>query len=150
MKTELPVVLTSAASAPSYRAFGDEITFLLTGEQTGGQYTLFLETTPPGSGPPPHWHENEDEIFHVLEGRVSFFADGKWTETGPGTSVFAPRKSVHTFKNTGDQPCRMVITTSPAGFEKFFTQAAEVFAKPGAPNVGRAIAIANEHGIYFV
>lgn len=132
-----------------YRAFGDEVTFLLTGAQTAGQYVVFLECTPPGGGPPPHWHDNEDELFHVLEGRVSFFADGKWTETGPGTAVFAPRKSVHTFKNTGPTPCRMLITASPAGFERFFMAAAAEFARPNGPDMARAVAIANEHGIHF-
>ena len=44
----------------------------------------------------------------------------------------------------------MLIHTSPSGFEKFFTQAAEEFAHPGGPDLNRAIAIAGNYGIRFV
>src|SRR5438046_7615589 len=41
--------------------------------------TLFRSSmTRPGGGPPPHYHSNEDETFHVLEGRFAFLADGQW------------------------------------------------------------------------
>src|SRR5438552_722863 len=72
------------------RAFGDEITVHLDGKQTGGNFTMFTAVTPPGGGPPPHYHKLEDEWFLVLEGRASFFRDGKWEEVPPGTAVFMP------------------------------------------------------------
>lgn len=132
------------------RAFGEEIHLYLTGEETGGRFTQWLEITPPGGGPPPHYHTGEDEWFHVLEGTVSFFRDGIWQEAGPGTSVWCPRESIHAFKNTGESPSRMLLTTAPSGFEIFFARAAEEFAKPGGPDMPRAFEIAAEHGIHFV
>ena len=44
---------------------------------------MWTEITPPDGGPPPHHHVNEDEAFHVLEGRVAFLSDGEWHEVGP-------------------------------------------------------------------
>jgi len=38
-------------------------TFLVTGEQTGGAYFVMEALVPPGGGPPPHIHRNEDETF---------------------------------------------------------------------------------------
>jgi quercetin dioxygenase-like cupin family protein len=132
------------------RAFGDEVIMHLEGEQTGGALSLWTNITPPGGGPPPHYHLNEDEWFVVQEGRVGFLADGQWQEVGAGGVVFAPRGSVHTFKNVGDKPSRMIVSTSPAGFETFFSRCAEEFAKPGGPNMERILEISAEHGIYFV
>lgn len=132
------------------RAFGDEVTVLLDGEQTGGKLALGIVVSPPGGGPPPHYHLNEDEWFVVQEGRVSFFVDGQWKEVPVGTTVFIPRTVVHTFKNIGDKPCRMLVAASPAGFEIFFTRCAVEFAKPGGPNMERIVQIAGEHGIHFV
>lgn len=132
------------------RAFGSEIRFHLTGEHTGGQYTMFTEITPPGVGPPPHRHANQDEWFHVLEGRVAFLANGEWHETGPGASVFVPRGEAHSFKNVGEAPSKMLIHVAPSGFEHFFAEAAEEFARPGGPDMGRAVAIAEKHGIQFL
>ncbi len=131
-------------------AFGEEVTIYLDGELTGGKLTLWTEITPPGGGPPPHYHLNEDETFHVLEGRVAFLIDGAWREVGPGGSAFMAPGVVHTFKNVGDQPSRMLLTTEPSGFEKFFARCAAEFAKPGGPDMSRVIEIGVEHGIHFL
>ena len=86
----------------------------------------------------------------MLEGQVSFLAGGKWTEIGPGSGAFVPRGSVHTYKNVGDSPLRMVLTVAPAGFEDFFAEAAEEFAQPAGPDMATVIAIAGQFGIQFV
>jgi quercetin dioxygenase-like cupin family protein len=132
------------------RAFGEEVTIHLDGESTGGKLTMWTEITPPGGGPPPHYHLNEDEAFHVLEGRVAFLLDGEWREIGVGGAAFIPRGVVHAFKNVGDRPSRMLLTTTPSGFEKFFARCVNEFAKPGGPDMSRIIQIGIEHGIHFV
>jgi quercetin dioxygenase-like cupin family protein len=131
-------------------AFGEEITILLDGERTGGKLTMWTEITPPGGGPPPHYHLNEDETFHILEGRVAFLMNGKWHEVGPGGAAYMSRGVVHTFKNVGDQPSRMLITANPSGFEKFFAHCAEEFAKPAGPDMSEITKIGKEHGIHFL
>ncbi|PYL06612.1 MAG: cupin domain-containing protein [Verrucomicrobia bacterium] len=111
---------------------------------------MWTGTMPPGGGPPLHYHLNEDEIFHVLEGRVAFFLDGEWREVGPGGSAFMPRGVAHTFKNVGDAPSRVLIMTIPSGFEKFFARCAEEFARPDGPDMPQIVKIGVEHGIHFV
>ncbi|MBB5039351.1 cupin domain-containing protein [Prosthecobacter dejongeii] len=132
------------------RAFGQESHFHLTGEQTGGAYTQWVEITQPGGGPPPHFHTREDEWFYVLEGQMSFLKEGQWNEGGPGTAVYMPRNVPHAFKNTGNIVSKMLITTAPSGFENFFARCAEVMNQPGEPDMQRIIEISAEHGIYFV
>ncbi|WP_035601489.1 cupin domain-containing protein [Haloferula sp. BvORR071] len=134
----------------SHTAFGDQATFLLTGEHTGGAYTMFEYVTAPGGGPPPHRHDAEDEWFLVLEGQAEFLVDGVWTSAGPGTAAFMPRGSVHSFRNPGDIPLKLLIHTAPAGFEIFFAKCADEFAKEGGPEMEKIFAIAAEHGIAFV
>ena len=131
-------------------AFGEELIFHLTHEQTGGKLSLWTEITPPGGGPPPHFHVREDEYLLVQDGRVSFFVDGQWRELGAGGAVFLPRGVVHTFRNVGDKPSRMLASTSPAGFETFFSRCAAEFRQPAGPNMDRIAQISAEHGIHFV
>ena len=132
------------------RAFGEEVIVHLGGEQTGGKFALWTEITPPGSGPPLHYHLNEDETFVVQEGRFSFFREGQWQELGPGGIAYMPRTVVHAFKNVGDKPGRMLLSTQPSGFEIFFSRCAAEFSQPGGPNMERVFAISAEHGIHFV
>ena len=70
------------------KAFGEEVTILLDGERTGGKLTMWRGITSPGGEPPPHYHSNEDETFHVLEGRVAFLVDGEWHEVSAGGAAF--------------------------------------------------------------
>ena len=99
-----PPHITFPGKTNVFRAYGDEATFLLEGQHTGGRYTMFVYVTPPGGGPPPHYHATEDEWWHVLEGTASFLADGQWVDVTAGGAVFMPKGNVHTFKNNTDRP----------------------------------------------
>ena len=85
----------------------------------------------------------------MLEGSASFLADGAWHEAGAGAAAFMPKNSVHAFKNVGNVPLRMLITTAPSGFETFFTRCAAEFANPAGPDMPRIMEISAEHGIHF-
>lgn len=145
-----PPVTMPPGTGRVLHAFGEEVILHLGGEQTAGKFSLWTEITPPGGGPPPHYHEREDEWFLVNEGRMAFLLEGKWIEMEAGGVAYMPKGSVHTFKNIGDKPSRMTVTTSPSGFELFFSRCAEEFAKSGGPNMERIVAISAEYGIYYV
>jgi quercetin dioxygenase-like cupin family protein len=146
----LPIVV-APGQGRSIRAFGLELIFHLTGEQTGGRFVMATAIAPVGDpGPPPHYHDDVDECFVVQEGRMSFLVDGQWREVEPGTMVFAPKFSVHSLKNVGDTPARVLFSSLPAGFENFFAQCEKEFQKPGGPDMARINEIALEHGIHFV
>lgn len=147
---EIEPAITLPGQGPVLRAFGEEVTILLCGGQTGDKFTLFHEVTPPGGGPPLHYHKQDDEHFYVLEGQASFCKDGQWTEVPAGTAVFMPKGTVHAFKNVGQTPLRQLIQTTPAGFETFFARCADEFAKLRGPDMERVKEISAEHGIYFV
>jgi len=138
--------LVRANEGRTLRAFGHAIFVLLDGKQTGGKFTAFLNMTPPGGGPGPHYHEREDEWFYIIEGRVSFLLNGTWTDLFPGDCVYSPRVSVHGFKNNTDQPIRVFINIAPAGFENFFAEAAEEWAQP-EPDMNRLRALDEKYGL---
>jgi quercetin dioxygenase-like cupin family protein len=43
---------------------------VLAGRRTCSSFSLITCRIPPGQEPPPHIHDDEDEAFSVLEGRV--------------------------------------------------------------------------------
>lgn len=131
-------------------AFGSDFEIHLGGEDTDGNLCLFSEITPPGGGPPPHIHRAEDEWFFPLEGRVEFFKEGSWSEVPLGTVIFVPQGLVHTFRNPGDSPLKMLMGISPAGIEVFFERCAAEFARPEPPEMDKIAAIGAEFGIRFV
>jgi mannose-6-phosphate isomerase-like protein (cupin superfamily) len=66
-----------AGTGPAYRSPVDQITFLITGEQTGGAFFMAEVLVPPGGGPAPHIHHREEETFYILEGTLNIQAGGE-------------------------------------------------------------------------
>jgi quercetin dioxygenase-like cupin family protein len=145
----IPCIVVKPSDMKVMEAFGDRVTFRLTGRETGGKYTAFLVETPPGGGPPPHVHDREDEWFQVLEGEVEFFSAGQWTKVEAGSSVFAPRGSIHCFRNVGNTTLRQLIHTAPSGFEDFFAAITAEWQAEGGPDMERVVAISADYGISY-
>jgi quercetin dioxygenase-like cupin family protein len=145
-----PTLIVQPGEGKAIRAFNAELTFHLCGDQTGGRFVQATIVTPPNSGPPPHYHVNEDECFVVQEGRISVLTEGTWVEVGPGAVVFTPKGTVHTYKNIGTTPSRMLFSAAPSGFELFFAECEKEFQKPGGPDMPAIIGISARHGIYYV
>lgn len=99
-------------------------------DATNGTYALWEALVPPG-GPPPHAYSREEEGFYVLDGEITFTVNGERVVAGPGTFANIPVGSVHSFKNEGDRPVRMLISVAPAGLERMFFEVG-VPAEPGA------------------
>ena len=71
------------------------------------------ETTPPQGGPPPHIHHLEDELIYVLEGEVELLVGERTIRETAGASAYAPRGILHTFKNVGTSPSRVLVVFTP-------------------------------------
>jgi quercetin dioxygenase-like cupin family protein len=128
---------------------GDHYTLLATGEDTGGAYALIHAVVPPQGGPPPHIHRREDETFYVLEGELTFQADGQTIEARAGAFLTLPKGSLHTFKNTGPTTAKMLITVHPSGLEQFFAEVScpsqEESVSPAA--IAKLLAVAPKYGL---
>lgn len=98
---------------------------ILSASATGGAVSIVDSLSPPGSGPPRHVHEREDETFVVLTGACEFWLEGETFIKGPGESTFIPRGREHTFRVVRDQPSRHLLILTPSGFEGFFAEMAQ-------------------------
>lgn len=93
----------------------------VTAYDTSGNYDLmFAETPPKVQGPPPHLHNSFKESFLIIEGEMEFFINGEIKNIKAGEFVDIPPKTLHTFVNQSDLPCKWINIHSPKGFRAFF------------------------------
>ena len=104
--------------------FGEvEIVLKASAETTGGAFSLFEENEPVDT--PLHIHDNEHELFYVLEGEHVFVVGEERFRVGPGGLVFAPRGVPHAQRRVVPRTGRILVLSCPAGLEGFFRELAD-------------------------
>lgn len=124
------------------------VAFKLWGQDTGGAVSIVEHPFPVGALVPPHMHTREDEYSIVTEGEIGFRSGDREAVLGPGGYITKPRGEMHTMWNAGQSPARMIEVISPAGFENFFRQLADMIAD-GPPEFPDLMALADKYGLQF-
>lgn len=127
---------------------GDNQNIKLTGKDTNGQFTLIEQNNLPGVGIPPHVHENEDEVFQVIEGQVEMTIGDKLTTLNSGDLIFCPKGIPHSWKVVGNQNARTMLSIFPAGLENMFEELSELPA--GQPDLEKVGEICGKYNLKFV
>jgi mannose-6-phosphate isomerase-like protein (cupin superfamily) len=121
---------------------GERITFLVTGEETGGEYYRNeLRVKPRGFVADPHVHPKMEETFAIISREFTFVVDGEKRKLGAAEGATVPAGTPHTWWNSGDDEGVAIVEFRPAVkveefFETFFglTQDGKVSPKTGLPN----------------
>lgn len=99
-----------------------EFVLRVSGEMTGGAYSIIEEIAPLDT--PLHVHKNEDELWYVLEGEHVIQVGDDEFRVGPGDIAFGPRGVPHAQRRVVPRTGRFLVIISPAGFEGFFRELA--------------------------
>jgi mannose-6-phosphate isomerase-like protein (cupin superfamily) len=134
---------------------GELVTYKLGSEDSGGASSLFEVVVQPQGGPPPHIQHREDEWTYVLEGEFELLNEGRIMRCRPGSLVYVPKGDLHTYKNVGQAPGRLLVGQIPGGaLQAFFEEVGEEAIEKdspsvmdGPPDVERIVEIAARHGI---
>lgn len=104
----------------THRYTGEQVTFVETAQETGGEYLLLEVALPPhGDGPPLHSHLKFTEEFTCLEGTLSITHDKQKFDLAPGQKALVLLGFNHTFTNNSAEPVRFnVKLTPPSLFEE--------------------------------
>jgi quercetin dioxygenase-like cupin family protein len=96
-KVITPLVLQNGQGRALWH-FGALMNFKALTEETGGQYWAVEGLADKHMAVPLHSHTREDEIWFVLEGEIAFTLVEEVIIGGPGTFVYIPRNTPHTFQ----------------------------------------------------
>lgn len=126
--TRKPIVLPPGGGR-SYPMGRIQAIFKADGAESENRYSIsewWLE--PRTTGPGAHAHE-EDDVFYVLAGTMSFLVDGAWLNAEAGSFVLVPAGTTHDFENRGTVRAGVLNFSAPGGFEPHMPSISEWFSE---------------------
>jgi quercetin dioxygenase-like cupin family protein len=110
----LIAVMTSNSILDLRAVFGVSAQVTTPSAATGGAYVELECTADPGSGTMVHYHPEQEETFHVLEGTMEVLRDGAWIPVQAGQTHGVSQGEVHAWRNRGSAPVRFQNVHRPA------------------------------------
>lgn len=144
----LPLTVLADPLGPDRSIGSIGVGFRLGGDHTGGQVAIVEHPFPPGALVPPHVHTREDEFSIVTAGTIGFRSGSDEVVLEAGGYISKPRGELHTMWNAGPDEARMIEIITPAGFERFFLELAEMI-QAGPPDRGVLERLARSYGLFF-
>ncbi|MCY1136587.1 cupin domain-containing protein [Actinoplanes sp. Pm04-4] len=130
---------------------GGQVRVLVPGEATGGAVSVMEFTDIAGHAPPMHIHDNEDEVWIVLDGKVSFFVGDQKFDLEPGQAAHGPRGVAHSYLVRSDK-AKLAAVFAPGHVENWFTgngsPVANVDDAPAEFDIGAILASADTYRVH--
>ena len=144
----LPLTVLPGPHGPDRSIGSIGVGLRLSGEETAGRVAIVEHPFPVGALVPPHVHTREDEFSIVTAGAIGFRSGPDEVVLEAGGYISKPRGELHTMWNAGPTEARMIEIITPAGFERFFLQLAEMF-EAGPPDPATLEPLAASYGLFF-
>ncbi len=119
-------------------ATGDVYEFLELSRDTDGARFRMKQTLNKAQLYPAHIHPVQDEVFEVLEGKLTILFEGKTKTLAPGEKMELPRNMAHNHFNDHDQPVTFIQTVSPALDFEYWMENIVGLTKDGKIKNGKA------------
>ena len=83
--------------------------------------SLAEEILPVGAAVAAHYHKRTEEIYYILAGAGEMRVGEDVREVIGGDAIFIPRLHVHTLRNTGTAPIKLLLVCGAAhDFDDYF------------------------------
>ncbi|UGS36378.1 cupin domain-containing protein [Capillimicrobium parvum] len=116
----MPATAMAPTTGPELEFLGSRVRILEGSEAIG---LVDMIEVPAGDASPLHVHHAHDEGFYVLSGEVTLHVPGEAITLGAGDFFLAPHGVPHAYR-VGAAPARWLVTSTPAGFERFVAEVA--------------------------
>lgn len=137
------VIVTKTEHRQYLNLFGENLSVLASGEQTGGMEVFFQEGAE-GAGPPPHAHP-WDEAFYVLSGKITLVLPDlqQQHELEAGDFIHIPADTFHGFQMAPET--RLLSVAARQGASGMFRDMAREFEAEQV-DMGKVLEAATSYG----
>ena len=131
MTNALKSVAVDPGHGEAWWFLGTLATIKISGEQSGERLAIFESLLPREAAPPLHTHP-QDETFYLLEGEMTVWLNGVPKHCTPGSTVFFPGGTPHTFF-VESETARVLVLSTPSGIEQFVRALSDPAKEPRLP-----------------
>jgi quercetin dioxygenase-like cupin family protein len=131
-------------------AIGSPHLFKAAAHDTAGRFDFLTMAMAPRTGPPLHYHEEQDDTFYVLEGVLTVQAGEEIIDLEPGDFLNIPPGVAHTFDNVrnGQDVVLTINVMTPGGLFATIEDMARV--PDGPDHLDGLKAATKQHGTVIV
>jgi mannose-6-phosphate isomerase-like protein (cupin superfamily) len=131
------VIFLAPGEGRHYDAGPMHAVFKADGTETADRYCVSEWWLQAGdSGPGPHSHQENVELFYVVEGTMSFLAGDRWLDAPAGSFLRIPAGVTHDFENRSTERAGALNVFLPGGFEALMPEIVDYFADQGDTDTG--------------
>jgi mannose-6-phosphate isomerase-like protein (cupin superfamily) len=76
--------------------------------------SLAEEVLPVGAAVGAHFHRETEEIYYIMSGTGEMTVGGETEKVSAGDAVYIPVNNIHTLKNTGGEPMKIMLVCGAA------------------------------------
>ena len=153
LTTDEPLVLADREG--THLHFLNHLATIKIAAEAGRSMSVVEFTGPRGFGPPLHNHLDEDELFIVLDGQMTFFTGDVRIEAETGAFAYLPHGRPHTFQVMSDTARFVNVTSSNSTIPRFDEMVAALgvrtdhptMPEPAAIDPGTVAEVCAAHGI---
>jgi mannose-6-phosphate isomerase-like protein (cupin superfamily) len=98
---------------------GGKVRVTVPGAATSGKLSVLTFDDPQDAAPPLHVHEREDELWVVLDGRITVFLGDEEHDLEAGQAAFGPRGVPHSYLVRSPR-ARLAAVYLPSGLDEHF------------------------------
>ena len=137
-------MIIHSASGETHDVLGTAATIKLSSEDTDGRLGVVEHNVPKDAGPPPHFHDQSDELLYVLDGTFEAIVGdpNEWQVAETGAVIHVPAGTIHTTRCVSDGG-RLLSVYTPGGDEAFFREIDNI----DQTDVAAVTALAQRHGM---
>jgi quercetin dioxygenase-like cupin family protein len=114
MKTHWPGTILARDEGRFARGTVGNLRIKIGAAESGGALSLVEYQILPGGRTVPHYHLKIYESVFISEGELRVRVGDEWTIQAAGTTILLPVGVVHAWENSGTEPARMLIISTPA------------------------------------
>ena len=145
MQEERKAYTRGVTADTAVHQFGLELHYLVEGKDSNGKLAIIHYTSSPGHEPPPHLHEDEDEIFYILEGELDVYCGSDTLHAQAGECLVLPFGKPHAWIIRSPRLQALIVTT-PARLDRIFREMQEPYRRMEASGESYEEALANGLG----